>query len=74
MDGGTGAGTPEVAGVSATLFGFDVPTGIVPRGPFTLEVRSVMIAEGEQRRGDWTFEFDVPLSPAFRDSAPGVSG
>ncbi len=74
MDGGTGAGRQAGGGVSATLFGFRVPTGIVPRGPFILEVRSVMTAEDEQQRGDWTFEFDVPLSPAFRDSAPGVSG
>lgn len=64
MDGGTGAGATDVRGVSATLFGFLVPNGIVPHGPFTLEVTSVMTPGGETP-GLWTFTFDVALTPAF---------
>jgi hypothetical protein len=63
MDGGTGAGAADVRGVSATLFGFRVPDGITPHGPFTLEVTSVMTAAGETP-GHWTFTFDVPLTSA----------
>jgi hypothetical protein len=61
MDGGTGAGTGDVRGVSASLFGFEVPGDITPHGPFTLEVTSVMTAAGETS-GYWTFTFDVPLT------------
>lgn len=71
MDGGTGAGTDGARGVTATLFGFRVPDGITPRGPFTLEVTSVTTAGSETPRnwtevpGHWTFTFDVPLTPPF---------
>lgn len=64
MDGGTGAGTDDVRGVTATLFGFGVPDGITPRGPFTLEVTSVMTRAGDTTPGHWTFKFDVPLTSA----------
>lgn len=66
MDGGVGVTDADVRGVSATLFGFQVPDGITPQGPFTLEVTSVMTAPFEMTRGDWAFTFDVPLGPAWR--------
>jgi hypothetical protein len=69
MDGGTGVGTGDVRGISASLFGFKVPDGITPQGPFTLEVTSVVTAGGETP-GHWTFSFDVPLTPLFTQ-APG---
>jgi hypothetical protein len=69
MDGGTGAGTADVRGISATLFGFRVPDGMTPHGPFSLEVTSVMTAAGETP-GHWTFTFDVSLtSPSSRAPA-----
>ena len=61
MGAGTGAGTGVAAGASALLFGFAVPDGITPAGPFTLEVTGLQVA-GEQRLGDWSFAFDVPLT------------
>lgn len=64
MGGGTGAGTGDVRGVSASLTGLIVPDGITPHGPFTLEVTSVTTAAGETP-GHWTFSFDVPLTDPF---------
>jgi hypothetical protein len=64
MEGGTGVGSGVVRGVSADLFGFRVPNGVTPVGPFTLEVTSVMKADGELP-GHWVFTFDVPLTPAL---------
>lgn len=46
------------------MFGFRVPSGILPSGLFTLEIRSVMTPTGETP-GRWTFTFDVALTPAF---------
>ena len=60
MDGGVGVGDADARGVTATLFGFRVPDGVTPSGPFTLEVTSVMTAAGETR-GRWVFTFDVPI-------------
>jgi hypothetical protein len=68
MDGGVGVTDGDGRGVSATLFGFQVPDGITPHGPFILEVTSVMTAPFEMIHGDWTFTFDVPLGPAWRRS------
>lgn len=58
MAGGTGAGTGDVAGTSASLFGFHIPDGISPEGPFRLEVSSVTTQAGVTD-GDWTFTFDM---------------
>lgn len=75
MDGGVGVTDADVRGVSATLFGFQVPDGITPHGPFILEVTSVMTAPFEMTRGDWTFTFDVPLGPAWsRGPADATAG
>lgn len=63
FDGGTGAGATDVHGVSAMIFGFKVPNGITPHGPFTLEVTSVTTTAGETK-GHWAFTFEVPLTPA----------
>lgn len=63
LDGGTGAGTGDVKGVTAMIFGFKVPNGIVPHGPFTLEVTSVTTTAGETQ-GHWALTFEVPLTPA----------
>ncbi|MEX2011660.1 MAG: hypothetical protein WEF51_05445, partial [Chloroflexota bacterium] len=65
-DGGIGVGDADARGVTATLFGFTVPNGTTPDGPYTLEVTSVMTAAFEMTRGDWTFTFDVPLGQAWR--------
>ncbi len=63
---GTCAGTGDVRGASAVLCGCNVPAGITPRGPFTLEVTSVTTAAGEtETPGHWTFAFDVPLTTPF---------
>jgi hypothetical protein len=62
-DGGTGAGAEDVKGTTAMIFGFKVPDGATPLGPFTLEVTSVITATGETP-GHWSFAFDVPLTPA----------
>lgn len=64
MDGGVGAGRADVRGVTAWLFGFRVPDGITPHGPFTLEVTSVTTTSGATTPGHWTFKFDVPLTSA----------
>lgn len=58
MAAGTGAGTGEVAGTSASLFGFHIPDGISPERPFRLEVSSVTTPSGVAD-GDWTFTFDA---------------
>lgn len=65
MDGGTGVGSGDVKGATASLFGFKVPPGLTPRGPFTLEITSVMTASTDEVAGRWVFTFDVPLTPAF---------
>jgi hypothetical protein len=57
--GGVGA-LGEVNGQSATIFGFKVPAGSTPAGPYVLEVTSLSLAAGEQS-GSWTFTFNVPL-------------
>jgi hypothetical protein len=62
-DGGTGAGAEDLRGTTAMIFGFKVPEGTTPLGPFTLEVTSVTTATGETT-GHWSFAFDVPLTPA----------
>lgn len=55
--GGVGA-LGEVKGQSATIFGFKVPAGTKPVGPYVLRVTSLSLATGEQS-GSWTFNFDV---------------
>jgi hypothetical protein len=65
MDGGTGVGSGVVHGVAASLFGFKVPVGVTPQGPFTFEVTSVMTASSQEVAGQWVFTFDVPVTPAF---------
>jgi hypothetical protein len=65
MDGGTGLGSGVVHGMTASLFGFKVPPGITPRGPFTLEITSVMTPSTREVAGRWAFTFDVPLTRAY---------
>jgi hypothetical protein len=60
--GGIGA-LGEVKGQSATIFGFKVPAGTKPMGPYILKVTNLSLASGEQP-GSWTFKFDVPPSAA----------
>jgi len=62
--GGTGAGTGEVRGASALLFGFQVPGGVTPAGPFVLEVTALDV-QGVKTPGTWRFAFDAPLTPAW---------
>jgi len=59
LTGGTGAGTGNVNGTAAVLFGFRVPDGVTLEGPFTLEVTALDVA-GVQTPGTWHFTFDVP--------------
>lgn len=61
LTGGTGAGTGAVAGQSATIFGFSIPEGTTPQGPYTLEVKSVTAGDALVP-GDWTFTFDLPAA------------
>ncbi len=67
--GGTGAGTGEVGGQSATLFGFQVPDGVTPTGPFALEVTALgddaAGKAGQRIAGTWRFSFDASLTPAW---------
>jgi hypothetical protein len=65
MDGGTGVGSGVVHGATASLFGFKVPAGVTPQGPFTLEVMSLVTGSGKDVPGHWAFAFDVPLTPAL---------
>jgi hypothetical protein len=62
--GGTGAGTGEVRGASALLFGFKVPDGVTPAGPFALEIDALDV-QGVKTPGTWHFTFDAPLTPAW---------
>ena len=62
--GGTGAGGAEVGGERATLFGFDVPEGVEPAGPFVLKVTALEVA-GVKTPGTWQFTFDARLTPAW---------
>lgn len=62
--GGTGAGTGDVRGQSALLFGFKVPDGITPAGPFVLEIAALDVG-GEKTSGTWRFTFAAPLTPAW---------
>ncbi len=58
--GRTGAGD-AMAGTSAEIFGFGVPPGAEPAGPYTLIVTSVTPISGERERlGRWVIDFDVP--------------
>lgn len=67
LTGGTGAGTGDVGGQSATLSGFKVPDGVTPAGPFVLEVTALEV-NGVKAPGAWTFTFDAPLTPAWPDA------
>ena len=58
LSSGTGAGSGDVRGESAMIFGFTIPDGVTPQGPFTLEVTSVTDST-ELIAGHWTFTFDV---------------
>lgn len=62
LEAGTG-GAIASRGVTASLFGFQVPDGLTPEGPFRLEVTSVISASGETQ-GQWAFTFDAPLTSA----------
>lgn len=62
--GGTGAGTGDVRGESALLFGFKVPDGVTPAGPFALEIGALDVG-GEKTWGTWRFTFAAPLTPAW---------
>lgn len=61
LTGGTGAGTGDVAGESATIFGFAIPEGSELHGPLTLEIKSLTGPDGLVP-GLWTFTFDVPTA------------
>ncbi len=67
--GGTGARTGEVGGQSATLFGFQVPDGVTPTGPFVLEVTALgddaTGEAGERIAGTWRFTFDASQTPSW---------
>jgi hypothetical protein len=62
LSGGTGVGTGDVDGTTASLFGFQVPAGVTVSGPFTLEVTLADVA-GQEVPGTWLFTFDTPLTP-----------
>ena len=62
--GGTGAGTGEIRGASALLFGFKDPDGVSPAGPFVLGVTALDV-QGVRTPGTWRFAFDAPLTPAW---------
>ncbi|MGI8930120.1 MAG: hypothetical protein ACR2F5_02280 [Candidatus Limnocylindria bacterium] len=69
MSGGTALGSGDLAGSSATLFGFTIPAEVTPQGPFTLAITSVTTTEisavntAEHIPGDWTFTFDLEQQP-----------
>jgi hypothetical protein len=65
--GGTGAGGGDVGGERATLFGFQVPEGVTPTGPFVLEVTALDV-KGVKTPGTWRFTFDALLTPAWSHS------
>jgi hypothetical protein len=62
LSGGTGVGTGDVDGTTASLFGFRIPDGVMVSGPFTLEVTALDVA-GQEVPGSWLFTFDPPLTP-----------
>lgn len=64
LDGGTGAGTGDIRGQSALLFGFNVPDGITPTGPYALEISALDVG-GKKTPGTWRFTFAAPLTPAW---------
>lgn len=66
LSGGTGAGVGDIGGERATLFGFRVPEGVTPTGPFVLEVTALEVA-GAKTPGTWRFTFDAPLTPAWSE-------
>ena len=61
LTAGTGAGTGDVAGESATIFGFAIPDDSELHGPFTLEVKNVFGPDGLVP-GRWAFTFDLPTA------------
>lgn len=65
FSGGTGAGG-GVGGERATLFGFQVPDGVTPTGPFVLDVTALDVA-GVKTPGTWQFTFDAKLTPAWSE-------
>lgn len=65
MAGGTGVGSGIVRGVSASLFGFQVPKGVTPRGPYLFEVTKLDVG-GRALAGSWVIRFDVPLTAASK--------
>jgi hypothetical protein len=68
--GGTGAGAGDPNGQRATLFGFQVPQGVTPTGPFILEVTALDV-NGVKTPGTWRFTFNAPLTPGWSE-APAV--
>ena len=65
--GGTGAGAGDPNGQRATLFGFQVPQGVTPTGPFVLEVTALDV-NGVKTPGTWRFTFNAPLTPSWSQS------
>jgi hypothetical protein len=72
IQGGTGAGTGIVNGVSASLWGLRIPAGVTPEGPYKLEVTTLVVDDREVH-GHWTFTFDVPLTPVWNESAQATN-
>jgi len=72
IQGGTGAGTGIVNGVSASLWGLRIPAGVTPQGPYKLEVTTLVVNDREVH-GHWTFTFDVPLTPEWNESAQATN-
>ena len=62
LSGGTGVGSGDVSGTTASLYGFQIPDGVTLSGPFTLEVMALEVA-GAETPGSWLFTFDPPLTP-----------
>ena len=58
---GTGAGTGDLGGETATIFGFRIPDGVALEGPLTLQVTSLTGPDGSVP-GDWVFTFDLPAT------------
>ena len=48
----------------AILFGFQVPQGVTPTGPFVLDVTALDV-NGVKTPGTWRFTFDAPLTPSL---------
>jgi len=54
------------------MFGFQVPEGVMPTGPFVLEVTALEIA-GARTPGTCRFAFDAPLRRAWSEPPAQVT-